>query len=294
VPCGASHAVPGQQSALLEHAPHAPTHDIPEHTNGGLPVGLGTHGAPLQQSALDAHELPAARHWAPVQRGTPTLSCLHVSSFSQLPEQQSHDELHDIVASLQTSPLGLHPIGFLQMPTGPPPLVSHVTGLFDPPGRPLDPQQSASVTHRSPTGWHPLAGWQTSTPVGPHGAHARLQHGPPHWGKPPSMKTAPPSAADPPQSCPSTTPQLAGPLGADKAHVPIVWPLAIVHAPVQQSPLVAHASLGCTQNDEAWQVPPEQRPEQQAALEEQALPMVEHVVLSGVHVPLAPQVWLQH
>jgi hypothetical protein len=41
-------------------------------------------------------------------------------------------------------------------------------------------------------------------------------------------------------------------------------------------------------------VPPEQSPEQQLALEEQTLPMVEHVVLSGVQVPFVPQVWLQH
>jgi hypothetical protein len=28
LPAGMSHAVPGQQSALLEHAPHAGTHDV--------------------------------------------------------------------------------------------------------------------------------------------------------------------------------------------------------------------------------------------------------------------------
>ena len=222
------------------------------------------------------------------------LSCLQVSSVSQLPAQQSHDELHDIVESLQTSPLGLQPIGSRQMPTGPPPLRSHVTGLPDPPGSPVAPQQSVSAVQRSPTGWHPLAGWQTSTPVGPHGAHARLQHGPPHVGRPLSRKVTPPSAAEPPHSCPSTRPQLAGPLGADAAHTPRVCPLAIVHAPVQQSPLVAHASPGCTQNDDAWHVLLEQSPEQQAVLEEQALPIVEHAVFSGVHVPFVPQVWLQH
>ncbi len=63
---------------------------------------------------------------------------------------------------------------------------------------------------------------------------------------------------------------------------------------MQQSPFEAQASSACTQNDDAWQVPPEQRPEQQVALEEQAFPMVEHVVLSGVQVPPAPHVWLQH
>jgi hypothetical protein len=89
-------------------------------------------------------------------------------------------------------------------------------------------------------------------------------------------------------------PQLAGPLGAEPAHVPIVCPAAMVHAPVQQSPLFAQASPGCTQNDDAWQVPPEQRPEQHEALDVHALPIVLHVVLSGVHVWLVPHVWLQH
>jgi hypothetical protein len=117
-----------------------------------LPPGLGTHGAPLQQSALDAHELPAFTHWAKAQRGTPTLSCLQVSIVSQLPAQQSHDELHDIVLSLHTSPLGLHPIGSRQMPTGPPLLMSQVTGLPDPPAIPIAPQQSTSAVQRSPTG----------------------------------------------------------------------------------------------------------------------------------------------
>jgi hypothetical protein len=106
----------------------------------------------LQQSALEAHAPPELTHCVPVQRGTPTLSCLHVSIVSQLPEQQSHDELQLIVASLQTSPFGLQPMGRRQMPTGPPPLMSQVTGLPDPPGSPLAPQQSVSVVHRSPTG----------------------------------------------------------------------------------------------------------------------------------------------
>jgi hypothetical protein len=44
-----------------------------------------------------------------------------------LPLQQSHDLLHDIVASLQTSPAGLQPVGFWQIPT-PPPVALHVTG----------------------------------------------------------------------------------------------------------------------------------------------------------------------
>jgi hypothetical protein len=76
---------------------------------------------------------------------------LHVSCVSQLPAQQSHDELHDIVCSLHTSPSGLQPIGNRQMPTVAFGAMSHVTGLPDPPGSPAEPQQSWSVLQRSPT-----------------------------------------------------------------------------------------------------------------------------------------------
>jgi hypothetical protein len=73
-----------------------------------------------------------------------------VSWFSQLPAQQSQDELHDVVLSLQTSPSGLQPSGKRQTPTFPD-VMTHVTGLVEPPGRPFDPQQSPSLVHRSPT-----------------------------------------------------------------------------------------------------------------------------------------------
>jgi hypothetical protein len=73
----------------------------------------------LQQLALDAQEPPAATHVAPAQRGTPTLSGRHVFWW-QLPAQQSHDALHDIVARRQTSPSGLQLIGLRQTPSGPP------------------------------------------------------------------------------------------------------------------------------------------------------------------------------
>jgi hypothetical protein len=58
------HDVPGQQSALLEHAPHAAMHVVPEQTNGGPPASAapGTHGAFAQQLALDAHAPPAITH----------------------------------------------------------------------------------------------------------------------------------------------------------------------------------------------------------------------------------------
>jgi hypothetical protein len=58
------HDEPGQQSASLLHAPHAAIHVVAAQTNGGMPLGFGTHGRLLQQSALEAHEPPAITHCA--------------------------------------------------------------------------------------------------------------------------------------------------------------------------------------------------------------------------------------
>jgi hypothetical protein len=71
-----AHDEPGQQSALLVQLPHAGTHWVALHTNLGVPpsAGLGTHGEPLQQLALDAQPLPGMTHTAGEHRGTPTLS----------------------------------------------------------------------------------------------------------------------------------------------------------------------------------------------------------------------------
>ena len=87
--------------------------------------------------------------------------------------------------------------------------------------------------------------------MGPHGAHARLQHGPPQGGTPASVGGTPPSLALLPQSCPSTSPQLAGPPGDDASHVPNVCPEALVQAPVQQSAAAEQASPGWPQNEDA-------------------------------------------
>jgi hypothetical protein len=165
----------------------------------------------LQQLALDAHDPPGCTQVGPAQRGTPTLSCLQVSwvAFSQTPLQQSHEALHDIVLSLQTSPSGLQPMGLRQVPMVAGGVMVQVTGEPDPPGSPADPQQSLSLVHRSPTGWQPLAGWQTRTPVGPYGAHRRLQQAPPQTGTVPAS----PRVAPPAQSEPSVRPQLAAPAG---------------------------------------------------------------------------------
>ena len=154
LPSGAKQAAPPQQSAFVVHVPQAGEQLLVAQMNGGEPDGFGMHGKPLQQSALETHADPAPTQVAPVQRGTPTLSCRQVVPpfWLQLPAQQSQEALHDVVASLHTSPLGLQPIGRRQMPTGPPPLMSHVTGLPDPPAIPIAPQQSTSAVQRSPTG----------------------------------------------------------------------------------------------------------------------------------------------
>ena len=80
-------------------------------------TGFGTQGSVLQQSALEAQAPPGITHVPGEQRGTPRLSWWQVSWVSQLPEQQSHEALHDIVASLQMSPSGLQPIGLRHVPT---------------------------------------------------------------------------------------------------------------------------------------------------------------------------------
>jgi hypothetical protein len=110
----------------------------------------------------------------------------------------------------------------------------HATGLPEV-GMPAsmsasDPQQSLSVMHVSPSTWQPVAGWQMSTPVGPHGAHKRLQQLPPH----------PPSPTGELQSWPSAAPQF--PVNPNCPQVPTAPPVGIVQLPVQQSLLEWHAS----------------------------------------------------
>jgi hypothetical protein len=143
----------------------------------------------------------------------PTLSVLQVSIVSQLPEQQSHEALQLIVESLQTSPFGLQPVGFRQTPSGAPAALTQVMLPLPGPGSPAAPQQSMSAEHTSPTTWHPLAGWQINTPVGPYGAQSRLQHEPPQEGTPLSGEMTPP------HTNPSTMLQFAEEVGG-AAHVP--------------------------------------------------------------------------
>jgi hypothetical protein len=245
----------------------------------------------LQQFALDAHAPPGATHVKPEQRGVPVPSRWHVSTLLHWPLQQSHETLHDIVASLQRSPSGLHPCGLRHTPTVAPVGIAQVTGVPEPPGSPADPQQSVSRVQTSPTTWHPLAGMQTRTPVGAYGAQSWLQHAPPHPGSPPSSVAAPPSPV-PAQSTPSVRPQLA-PV-ASGLHVPRPIPASpSAHAPLQQSAALLHTSPFCPQNDGFAHVPLLQRSEQQSELVVQALPIVLHVALSGAHV-LPTQAPLQH
>jgi hypothetical protein len=147
----------------------------------------------------------------------------------------------------------------------------------------------------SPIVWQPVAGWQTNTPVGPHGAHERLQQAPPHEGMAASVvMTAPPSViAVPPQSIPSTSPQLAGPPGGASAQVPTVLPEGTLQMPAQQSAPAAQMSPPCPHHDEGWHVPEAHRPEQHAAPLVHELPSVVHVDEIEAHVPPV-QVCEQH
>jgi hypothetical protein len=250
LPLGTTQLVPTQQSALMVHGPHAGWQVSCEQMNGGLPLGLGTHGALLQQFALVAQEPPAATHCAAAQRGTPTESSLQVSPWWQLPLQQSHEALHDSVSRRHTSPSGLQPCGLRHTPIELGGVMSQVTGVPEPPGRPAEPQQSLSFVQRSPTTWQPLAGWQTKAPVGPYGAQRREQHSPPQGGGPPSLEKVPPSGSRPPQSMPSTSWQLAAPVGG-AAQVPTLAPVWIWQLPEQQSGPPLQMSPTCPQNDEA-------------------------------------------
>jgi hypothetical protein len=55
-PAGKMHDEPRQQSAVVVHGPHAFTQRSLKQTNRGVApaTGLGTHGTPPQQSALEA------------------------------------------------------------------------------------------------------------------------------------------------------------------------------------------------------------------------------------------------
>ena len=115
LPVGRMQKAPGQQSALVVHPPPHATQMVSLQTKGGLPLGLGTHGLPLQQSALVAHALPpvptpASGSHPLAHRGTPRLSGLQAVFLLPRPAQQSWFALHDVVMSLHTSPFGVQPL----------------------------------------------------------------------------------------------------------------------------------------------------------------------------------------
>jgi hypothetical protein len=69
----------------------------------------------------------------------------------------------------------------------------------------------------------------------------------------------------------------------------------MLHRPEQQSAPTPHVSPFCSQYEGLWQVPlAAQNIEQHVDPSVHGLPMVEQLVLSGVHVPPVPQFWLQH
>jgi hypothetical protein len=157
------------------------------------------------------------------------------------------------------------------MPTENPDWISQTT--LPSPGSPLPatPQQSESLTQRSPSMWQPSAGWQTLTLYGPYGAQSRLQQSP-----------------QPLQTFPSMPPlQKLAPAGG-APHVPSDWPWAMVQTPPQQSGPCVHVSPSWMQNDDAMEHrPPVQSCEQHSEpCDEQALPAVLHAALSALHVPL--------
>lgn len=142
-------------------------------------------------------------------------------------------------------------------------------------------QQSLSERQRSPSTWHPFAGWQTLMPVA-YGAHRSLQQVPQLVHKTPSVPPV----------------QLFLPPFGGTMHTPTFAPASasIEQMPVQQSLSRAQMSPGCMQNEDASaQVPLalSQRPEQHCELAAHELPAVLQEVLSGVHVCAAPHVELQ-
>jgi hypothetical protein len=140
---------PGQQSPLVVHPPPQATQLLVLQRNGGLPPALGTHGFPLQQSALVAQAAPPSWQLWSAHRGTPRLSGAHAVFLLPRPAQQSWFALQLVVMSLQTSPFGVHPMCCWQVP------LMHATACPEV-GRPAsmsawDPQQSSLVTHVSPS-----------------------------------------------------------------------------------------------------------------------------------------------
>jgi hypothetical protein len=205
-----------------------------------------------------------------------------------VPAQQRSVASQEFVASRQIEPAGLHCSGWLQRPIVAPAALLHVTFVPGPPptsfvepGEPFAPQQSVSCWQSSPVGWQPVGGWHTRTPVAANGRHDLLQQLPPHGG------SEPPVVA-PVQTVPAIV-QSPAPAALTVLQRPSAAPAAFVQLPPQQSRAVAQASPFWAQNEGAVQRPSLQRVEQHVppASPPHGLPVVLHVVLSGVHLPVA-------
>jgi hypothetical protein len=242
-PCATTHVSPAQQSAFVVQEPQFLT-QAPPWKHWKPPPSTGTHGGArppsgAQQSAAVTHDPPGWTQLKPVHRGTPTLSGWQESTCSQLPEQQSQGCPHAMFFSLQTWPFGWQvcPASAWFIDCVQRPMVDPV-GMEQAPA--CEPQQSESCRHRSPVTWQPLAGWQTSRPVGPNGAQSALQQLPP-------QAMAPESVTMPPQTVPSTmqppVPEAVG--GAPQ--YPYAPPVTAMHEPLQQSALEPHVSPVCWQ-----------------------------------------------
>ena len=112
-PAAIVHGEPEQQSAVVVQVAPVGWHATPEHTR--TPAAFGVHGL-LQQSALDAHAVPAGggavAQSTPVvarQRGMPRLSWTQfVFTCWTVPEQQRSVAWQEKAERRQIEPAGLH------------------------------------------------------------------------------------------------------------------------------------------------------------------------------------------
>jgi hypothetical protein len=155
-------------------------------------------------------------------------------------------------------PAGVHELPALQRPMALSPSRVHSIPLVSPSGRFAEPQQSEFSRQISPVGWQPLGGWQMSTPVGPNGKQARLQHSPPQIGSSPPSYVAPPEHTSPALKHPPA------PVAGARLQRPSVAPSCLLQRPAQHSPSVVQVSPDCVQYEGAPQMPSEQKEEQQS------------------------------
>jgi hypothetical protein len=102
----------------------------------------------------------------------PSKSCWQLSGWvCTVPAQHRSVALHDVTASRQMAPAGLHAWPLSQRPMVAPAALLQCTFVIllpltsVEPGAPGAPQQSLSLLQVSPVGRHPLGGWQMRMPV---------------------------------------------------------------------------------------------------------------------------------